>query len=300
MTLRRSSYFTTADVPGEAVQAPRRAYRPPVGIPPRDAHRREATVASLLLHIVLIVLVLAPPLWLSKQINAAQQQGPRGDGRAGGGGGGNRGTGGDWTRESLRFFSVPEAAPSAPVPPPPVPVPKPEVVKPPEPPKPVPRAEEVPPPLPAASDTAKVGPATEVASVEAGKGGGSGKDGTAGSGPGSGGGVGSGVGTGRGSGTGPGTGAGNDDSDIYPPTVVALPILPLPVPGKVRPYKLVAYFEVDTLGNSKLLSFNPSNDGGYNRRIREMLAEIRFRPAVRGNGRPVLDTAIVTAEAPRS
>jgi hypothetical protein len=62
----------------------------------------------------------------------------------------------------------------------------------------------------------------------------------------------------------------------------------------------VAYFEVDTMGNSKLLSFNPSNDGGYNKRIREMLSEIRFRPAVRGNGRPVVDTAIVTAEAPRT
>ena len=112
--------------------------------------------------------------------------------------------------------------------------------------------------------------------------------------------MGSGVGTGRGSGSGSGTGAGDDDSDIYPPAVVALPILPLPVPGKVRPYKLVAYFEVDTLGHSKLLSFNPSNDGGYNKRVREMLSEIRFRPAVRGNGRPVLDTAIVTADAPRS
>jgi hypothetical protein len=82
--------------------------------------------------------------------------------------------------------------------------------------------------------------------------------------------------------------------------VVALPILPLPVPNKVRPYKMTAYFEVDTLGNAKLLAFNPSNDGGYNRRVRDMLSEIRFRPAVRGNGRPVLDTAIVTAEAPRS
>jgi hypothetical protein len=82
--------------------------------------------------------------------------------------------------------------------------------------------------------------------------------------------------------------------------VISLPILPLPVPNKVRPYKMIAYFEVDTLGNSRLLTFNPSNDGGYNRRVREMLSEIRFRPAVRFNGRPVVDTAVVTAEAPRS
>ncbi len=130
-----------------------------------------------------------------------------------------------------------------------------------------------------------------------GSGGGSGKDGTAGSGQGSGGGVGTGVGTGRGSGVGAGTGGG--EGDVYPPAVISLPILPLPVPGKVRPYKLVAYFEVDTSGNARLLAFNPSKDGGYNKRIREMLSEIRFRPATRPDGRAVLDTAVVTAEAPR-
>ena len=107
--------------------------------------------------------------------------------------------------------------------------------------------------------------------------------------------VGSGVGTGRGSGSGPGTGGG--EGTIYPPTVVALPILPLPIPPRVRPYKMVAQFEVDSLGNAKLLGFNPSRDGGYNRRIREMLQEIRFRPAVTLDGRPVKALAIVTAEA---
>lgn len=297
MTLRRSAYFTTGDdAPLAPEPAERPRYRPPVGIPERDGHRREATLFSLALHIVLIVLVVAPPLWLSREINAFQQQGPRGNGRNGGGGGGNQGTGGEWTKESLRYFAIPDVPAATSVTPPPVPPPVPEPVKPPTPEAPVPKPE---PPAPPAVDSAKAG-ASEVASVEPGKGGGTGRDGTAGSGPGSGGGVGSGVGTGRGSGVGSGTGNGNDDSEIYPPAVVALPILPLPVPGKVRPYKLVAYFEVDTLGNSRLLAFNPSNDGGYNKRIREMLSEIRFRPAVRANGRPVLDTAIVTAEAPRS
>lgn len=299
MTLRRDTFIPTPDG-AESPEPVRRSYRPPIGIPLRDRQRREATLASVALHALLIFLAVAPPLWLSKEINATQQQGPRGDGRAGGGGGGNRGTGGNWTRESLRFFAIPTPAPAATVVPEPIEVPKPEVKPPvPEPPKPEPKVE--PPPPPAAPDSAaREGTSSQAASVEQGKGGGSGKDGSAGSGPGSGGGVGSGVGTGRGSGTGSGTGAGNDDSDIFPPTVVALPILPLPVPSKVRPYKMVAYFEVDTLGNAKLLAFNPSNDGGYNRRVREMLSEIRFRPAVRGNGRPVLDTAIVTAEAPRT
>jgi hypothetical protein len=238
---------------------------------------------------------VAPPLWVSQQINAAQQQGPSGDGRAGGGGGGTRGSGGDWTRESLRFFSVPEA-PSSPAPEP-IPIPTPEVKKP-DPP--IPEVKPEPAPVAAADTSAPQVKPVQTASVVSGAGGGSGTDGTVGSGPGKGGGVGSGTGTGRGSGTGSGTGAGNDDSAIYPPTTVVLAILPLPIPNKVRPYKLVAFFEVDTLGNSRLLSFNPSNDNGYNRRVREMLAEIRFRPAVRADGRPVLDTAVVTMEAPRS
>lgn len=187
----------------------------------------------------------------------------------------------------------------------PTPTPTPPVVPPPKPVEP-PKVEPVKPPPPQATQQVPVPQQTESpsattqskeASVVDGTGGGSGKDGSAGSGPGSGGGVGSGVGTGRGSGVGPGTGGGGDD--IYPPAVVSLPILPLPVPGKVRPYKLVAYFEVDTTGNARLIAFNPSRDGGYNKRIREMLAEIRFRPATRADGRPVLDTAVVTAEAPR-
>jgi hypothetical protein len=60
---------------------------------------------------------------------------------------------------------------------------------------------------------------------------------------------------------------------------------------------MVAQFEVDSLGNAKLLGFNPSNDNGYNKRIREMLLEIRFRPAVTMDGRPVKAIAVVTAEA---
>jgi hypothetical protein len=108
--------------------------------------------------------------------------------------------------------------------------------------------------------------------------------------------VGSGIGTGRGSGTGAGTGGGGDE--IFPPTVTNLAILPIPVPNRVRPYKLVAQFEVDEKGNAKLIAFNPSKDSGYNRKIREMLAEVRFRPAVRADGTAVKDTAYITAEAP--
>jgi protein TonB len=250
---------------------------------------------SVLLHALVVFLIVSPPLFLATKLDYQGKQGAGGPGPAGGGGGGSGGSGGRMVRERLRFMQVvapvaqPVVTPPV-VPPPPKPVEPPmvEPVKPPPPPTPAPQA----------TDVAATATESKDASVVNGAGGGSGKDGTAGSGPGSGGGVGSGVGTGRGSGVGPGTGGGDDA--IYPPAVVSLPILPLPVPGKVRPYKLVAYFEVDTTGNARLLAFNPSNDGGYNKRIREMLSEIRFRPATRPNGRPVLDTAIVTAEAPRS
>lgn len=276
--------------------AKRPAFRPPIGVPLRDEPRRRGAVVSLVLHVLIVLLVLAPPVFLATKVDYVQQKGAGGAGPAGGGGGGSGGSGGFIrARERLRYMVLPKAAVSPVVPPPvEVPVVKPVVPPKPEPPKPTPTPEPTPAPVQPAVSTAS----SQDASVVAGTGGGSGKDGTAGSGPGSGGGVGSGVGTGRGTGSGPGTGGGEDA--IYPPAVISLPILPLPVPGKVRPYKMTAYFEVDTLGNAKLIAFNPSNDGGYNKRIREMLGEIRFRAATRFNGRPVIDTAVVTAEASRS
>jgi hypothetical protein len=196
--------------------------------------------------------------------------------------------------EPARFLQIAQPAAAKATTPivPPVEKP-PEVVVPPSPPM-----EKVPEPVVETKTTVEApAPATSVTLPVPGTGGGTGTDGTSGNGPGSGGGVGSGVGTGRGSGNGPGTGGG--PGDIYPPQVTNLAILPIPVPSKVRPYKLVAYFDVDEKGNAKLISFNPSRDGGYNKKIREMLAEVRFRPAVRWDGTTVRDTAWITAEAPR-
>ena len=264
-------------------------YRPPIGIPIREEGKTAGALISILLHVLIVALLLAPPLLIARQIQVSNE-GAGGPGPVGGGGGGTRGTGGENARERLRFIRVAPipAAPQPKLEPQPVPVvPKVEPPKP-KPLEPIPPTPEL---KPAAPATANTDP-----SKVAGVGGGSGNDGTAGSGPGTGGGVGSGNGTGRGSGNGPGTGGGN--AEIFPPTVVALTILPIPVPSKVRPYTLVAYFDVDTLGNATLLSFNPSKDGGYNKRIREMLSEIRFRPAVRADGRPVRDTAQISAIAP--
>ena len=269
---------------------PRRPYRPPIGIPALGEPRKEATAAALALHLLLILLVLLPTLVVGNQLIDYVQQGAGGPGPAGGGGGGNQSFPGriKYFPERVDFMKLETQA---------VPVPKKEeVVKPKEeikPPTPPPTPE---PPQPTITDSAAIAAArVDSTSALIGSGRGTGNDGTNGNGPGRGGGEGSGIGTGRGSATGPGTGGG--DGTVYPPTVVALPILPLPIPPRVRPYKMVAQFEVDSAGNATLLGFNESRDRGYNKRIREMLLEIRFRPAVTMNGRPVKAIAIVTAEA---
>lgn len=266
--------------PNEASGKP--AYRPPVGIPTRDPASARSTIAAALLHALIVALILLPPLLTARQVLDVRNSAAGGPGPAGGGGGGTLGDGGlRDVRERLRFFVLPRAVPAQPAP---VPTPPVEAKK--EEPKPLP------PPAPAADSAQATKPDSATGN---GTSGGTGRDGTAGTGSGSGGGVGSGLGPGRGSGIGPGTGGG--EGDIYPPSVVSLPVLPLPIPGKVRPYHMVAYFDVDTLGNAKLISFTPSKDGGYNKRVREMLLEIRFRPAVRANGVAVRDTAVVTADA---
>jgi protein TonB len=266
----------------------RRPYRPPIGIPTSGEPRAQATAASVAFHLLIVILLLGPTIFVSARLIDYAQQGAGGPGPAGGGGGGNLSFPGriKYVPERVGFVKI---EPEKTVPkeePKPKP---PEETKPPPPP-PVPD----PPPAAAAIDSAADARADSTATI-VGAGRGTGNDGTTGNGPGRGGGVGSGIGTGRGSGTGPGTGGG--EGTIYPPTVVALPILPLPIPSKVRPYKMIAQFEVDSTGNARLIGFNPSRDNGYNRRIREMLLEIRFRPAVTMNGRPVKAIAIVTAEA---
>jgi len=265
----------------DAAGRPRPAYRPIAG-PRRPRRSTGAALLSFLLHLALVLAVFLPPV-IASQLDLPFSEGAGGDTPAGGGGGGNRGSGAERViPERITYFQVAPA---------PVPTPAPTPVeKPPEPPKPKPP--EVPPPAPAA---APAEPAPVSAPAQ-GSGGGTGADRSGGSGPGSGGGVGSGVGTGRGSGTGPGTGGGGDE--VYPPQVTNLALLPMPVPNKVRPYTMVAWFDVDERGRATLIAFNPSKDNGYNRRIRETLSEYRFRPAVRADGTPVRDTVSVTVAVP--
>ena len=234
---------------------------------------------SALLHAAILLMLLLPSL-VARELDLPLTEGAGGPGPAGGGGGGNRGAGGERLQpERLKFLQVaaPLPVPKLPVPTPPKP--EPELVK--------------PEPAPVA---AVVEPVVAPTIPIAGTGGGTGTDGSGGNGPGTGGGIGSGVGTGRGTANGPGTGGGYGDTD--PPRVTNLALLPIPVPHKVRPYRMVAWFDVDEQGNAKLIAFNPSKDSGYNRKIRDMLAEVRFKPAMRG-GTPVRDTVSIVAEAPR-
>lgn len=120
---------------------------------------------------------------------------------------------------------------------------------------------------------------------------GTGTQGTTGSGPGTGGGVGAGIGPGRGSGVGPGTGGGPGKD--YPPTLRDLFIPPLPAPSSLRGFHLIAWFDVDEKGNSKLLSFNQSPDRSYNRQLGDVLKSLRFRPGVKADGTPMRDTVDV-------
>lgn len=266
-------------------EKPKRPLRPLHGIPDPERRTGAGWLVSGLLHALIILALILPPL-VGKILEEQAPGGAGGAGAAGGGGGGSGGTGGAIVPERIRYLQV-ETPVGTPTPTPPVkPTPTPAPTPPPE-----------PVPEPQAAQPQVAAPASSPAvSATAGTGGGSGRDGSSGNGSGSGGGVGSGIGTGRGSGVGAGTGGGNDQ--IFPPTVTNMAILPIPVPNRVRPYRMVAQFEVDERGNSRLIGFNPSRDRGYNAKIREMLAEVRFRPATRADGTPVRDTATITAEAP--
>jgi protein TonB len=258
-------------------------YRPPVGVPRREQSRWQGWVASLLAHLLLLLLVIVPTM--EPAIDYGHREGAGGAGPAGGGGGGL----GDAGAPRIHFVQVaPEHAAAPPTAPPVQPVPKPVTPTVAPPPLPVTPKPVVPQPTPAApatnaAQTATAGPT--------GSGTGIGKNGGAGAGPGSGGGVGSGEGPGTGSGTGPGTGGGNAKN--YPPTPRQFFLPPLPPPSSVRGFHLTAWFDVDSTGRATLLRFTPTPDGGYNRQLRESLLGIRFRPAVRPDGTPIRDTVDV-------
>jgi periplasmic protein TonB len=222
-------------------------------------------------HALILFLILAPIVG-SSDFTHEPSVGGGGPGPAGGGGGGVNGPG---TGEHLEFVRV-RSDPTV------MPKPKPLTVPPVKPPEPKPPVESPIVPAPPVAST----PVTATTTGQ-----GTGNAGTAGAGPGSGGGVGSGVGTGRGSNVGPGTGGGPGKD--YPPTLRDLFIPPLPAPDRIKPYHLIAWFDVDEKGKATLITFNPSRDGGYNKRLVEVLRSLVFRPGVHADGTPMRDTVDV-------
>ena len=257
----------------------RRPYRPPVGVPLRGEGRWGAPF-SIGVHVLLVVLLLTPVVATA----VAPELFPGGGlGPAGGGGGGTGGVG--WrpepiTPERLRYMRIAPAPPASDIPEtmvPPLVVPK----------------EETPPPEPErAVDTPPQQTAPDSASV-AGTGG-TGTDGTSGTGPGSGGGTGSGSGTGTGSGNGPGTGGGAGRDYLPMPDVIVPP--PEPRPNRVRGKTVVVTFTLNERGDILRIDFETTGDRGYDRRLRERMNEMRFRPAVGPDGQPMSATYPVTVQ----
>jgi protein TonB len=262
---------------------------PATGMPVSRDDRRLWTVLSILLHLALIFLVTTDFASHERSDITEIAQGAGGAGPAGGGGGGKQGTGG--IKERVTYVAMaPAPTPAVPREIPPVAKPLPPVVPPPTPPP-----QEIKPvePIPAAKVDIQPAKIEAVAPVT-GTGGGSGKDGTAGNGPGSGGGVGSGVGTGRGAGIGPGTGGGTQTN--YPPTPTEMFIPPLPMPDKVRGFRLIAEYDVDSTGKVLDFNFTPTKDGGYNNRLKDVLRSFKFRPGTTPDGKPIRMKAQIVYE----
>lgn len=222
------------------------------------------------MHALILFLILVPVLE-SSDFTRPDVVGGGGPGPAGGGGGGTNGAGSN--EERLQFVQV-RADPTV------MPKVSAKTVPPVKPKVPTPPVES---PVTPAQQVATT-PITTSAAGQA-----TGNAGTPGAGPGTGGGVGSGEGTGRGSSVGPGTGGGPGKD--YPPTVRDLFIPPMPAPSAVKGFHMKAFFDVDEKGNAKLLGFNPTRDGDYNKRVAEVLRSMRFRPGVHADGTPMRDTA---------
>jgi hypothetical protein len=68
----------------------------------------------------------------------------------------------------------------------------------------------------------------------------------------------------------------------------------MPVPERIKGSELVAVFDVDSTGHVIRFDFKPTKDGGYNRRLREVLGSMRWRPATTQTGIPVRAQGTIT------
>ena len=62
---------------------------------------------------------------------------------------------------------------------------------------------------------------------------------------------------------------------------------PMPIPDRVRGFRMIAEFDIDEAGRVVSFHFTETKDGGYNRKLRDVLRSIRFRPGSRPDGTPI-------------
>jgi hypothetical protein len=69
---------------------------------------------------------------------------------------------------------------------------------------------------------------------------------------------------------------------------------PMPSPAKVKGLELAIEFDVDSTGKVLDFKFEPTRDGGYNKRLREIFMNARFRPGVNSaTGMPVRAKVVI-------
>lgn len=238
----------------------------PSSRPPFDSYalplprRREGSAAavSLIAHVAIAVLVL----WRGAVLFES----------GGGGGQGPRGGGGGGGRPAMSWVALPMPAAAQqetarPTPPPPA-VTVPTVA--------TPLTEPVKLDLP--SRTLAIVPPAAVGT-------GDGTTGGPGEGPGAGGGVGTGTGTGKGSDTGPGSGG--DVGDIFGPTPLLVPTIPVGAPPQDK-IKHEVRFWIRSDGHVTQIEVNPPiKDSGYRRVFMDTMRSFRFGPAKSRDGRPI-------------
>ena len=66
---------------------------------------------------------------------------------------------------------------------------------------------------------------------------------------------------------------------------------PSDAPERIRPYTVVAFFDVDERGRVLKVEFNESKDRDYNKKVKAMLSQVKFRPATTLNGVAIRGTA---------
>jgi hypothetical protein len=72
----------------------------------------------------------------------------------------------------------------------------------------------------------------------------------------------------------------------------------MPIPERLREFCIIAEFDVDENGNVLGFTVTDTKDGAYNRRLRGVLRDFRFRPGANQDGAPVRMKAQVRYNCP--